>query len=48
MDAANAPFPPLSLLHPTLRLGGNEGITDASCPALADLLRTVPTLEVLK
>ncbi len=32
----------------TPRLGANKGITDASCPALADLLRTVPTLEILK
>jgi hypothetical protein len=29
-------------------LDDNKGITDASCPALADLLRTVDSLEYLK
>jgi hypothetical protein len=31
-----------------LRLGNTKGITDASCTALADLLRTAPTLEDLE
>ncbi len=35
-------------LSSTISLWGNNGITDASCPALAELLRTVPTLERLK
>ncbi len=38
---------PSHVLSPTISLSYNEGITDASCAALADLLRTVPTLEGL-
>ncbi len=42
-------FHPFSLiLSSTIRLHGNKAITDASCPALADLLRRVPTLKELK
>jgi hypothetical protein len=32
---------------PPASLNGNASITDASCPALADLLRVVPALENL-
>ncbi len=39
------PLSPPSLI--TISLWYNWGITDASCTALADLLRTVPTLEKL-
>jgi hypothetical protein len=37
-----------STLHFALRFSSNKGITDASCFALANLLRTVPTLEKLE
>jgi hypothetical protein len=39
-------LPSYSLIHISLHY--NQGITDASCPALAELLRTVSTLEQLK
>jgi hypothetical protein len=32
----------------TISLWDNKDITDASCPAMADLLRTIPTLENLE
>ncbi len=37
---------PLILLFDSV--GNNTGLTDVSCAALADLLRTVPTLKYLE
>ncbi len=47
-DHSQSSIPPFSASQPPLRLSYNRGITDASCAALADLLRTAPHLESLE